>query len=234
MKKLKLTNGLLRSAFFLVAQIGLAVFGLYYQFEESNQGTQGVSLGFFSGMVIFYALTTVLSYTSAIRERTISAFLKILPYAAGVFAYSYYIFNCKNLRDCKNQQVWMPEDTVTIMLLIFVSLVIFFFHFQKDRRLMATIKDPYFQGYWGAGAVGIAQIMYAYHFIATGDTSGTSLAFLVCGLITIVIRIVQNVMDLHYDGSSPIKKSLLIGDYSNLVTWMAILIVFASIVRPTN
>jgi hypothetical protein len=174
--------------------------------------TAGLTLAVYVVFLAYMALGLTLSISSykikreKARKHLIIIFLQWLILVGAILAVGL------------NKIIWRPGDTVICVAILILS-VFTIAHFRG-------FKDPIGRGLLAVWCKAIPQLWLAYTMLNAKSSAGVPIITLLAGHITSIPRLIEIFISGSKHGWDRPTKGLLLGESANILTWVAVTIVW--------
>lgn len=215
------------SVIFILLGITSGIVNYIFQTKAIQGVTQGLSVGLYVSLIIFFATNLVMSFFSWKKHRTFGTFVKVLSYLTSTVGQLIYFSKCVYVRYSLDETPVYADDFFVI---ICVCIVFFIY---TTRSYAKNLSNAYARWYSMVGSysvlaivsVSIAQYIFAAHIFFFG-VYGMGLIPVIVGNIDIIMRMAQNYIDAKSDGWDEEKRNLLKTEKWNLLSWATVTVVF--------
>lgn len=174
--------------------------------------TKGLTLAMYAIFIVYLALSLLLAVASYRINRDATRKQTVIIFSQWVILIG-LILVC-GLRNI----IWSQGDTIICIAITILSAITVI----KYRGL----NDPISKGLLATWCKAAPQLWLTYVIISAQSADGLPLITLVAGHLTSIPRLVQIYLAGHSGGWDRPTKGLMIGESSNVITWVAVTIVW--------
>lgn len=212
---------------FSVLSIVSGVISYCAQSDAIIGNTNGLSVGLYISLTIFFTVNFFISFISWNKHRTSGTIFKVFSYAVPCCGQVIYLSKCLYEGYLRGESLFHDDDFIIIGL---VSIVLFVFLTReyviqnaKHYSMFHTVIGTY--PALAIVSVSVAQFIFGIHLFNFG-VSGLSGVFIILGIFDVLMRLVQNKIDIATEGKDQQKEKLLTIEYWNLASQLFVGLIF--------